>query len=78
MNKKDFLRDLGRLCRNARQRRNETLKDIAEDVGMSIPTICRFEKGERDSLLLFSVYGLKFTHDDWRDLNGIYQRYFEK
>ena len=74
--RKEFIKELGALCRRCRERMGETQKEIADVAEMSMQNICRFEKGERDSLFIFSIYGMRFSGQEWRELNGIYNRYF--
>ena len=74
--RKEFMKELGALCRRCRERLGKTQQEIADAVGMTAQNVCRFESGERDSLFIFSVYGMRFSGQEWRELNGIYNRYF--
>ena len=74
--RKEFMKELGALCRRCRERLGETQKEIADAVGMTTQNVSRFESGERDSMFIFSVYGMRFSGQEWGDLNGIYNRYF--
>lgn len=76
MDKTSFTKEVGALCRSCRERVGLRQVDIAEKVGMEPTNVCYFEQGKRDSLQIFSVYGMMFDAEEWRALNGIYNRYF--
>lgn len=76
MEKSSFTKEVGALCRKCRERCGLRQTDIADKLDMSSTNICYFENGERDSLQIFSVYGMMFDAEEWRALNGIYNRYF--
>lgn len=78
MNKDNFKKELGALCRSCRERLGYTQYEMGRRVDMSCANISKFENGERDSLIMFSVYGLMFDGEDWRKLNDIYNRYFKE
>lgn len=53
---KKMLRKIGEGLKKARQENNMTIREIASEFGVTQNTICNFESGKSNNLILFLKY----------------------
>lgn len=53
---REDLKTIGKLCEQYRLSKSITSKEVAKQLGVSVQTIIRFEKGLNNSTLLFIQY----------------------
>lgn len=58
---KEVLKIIGGTFRRVRQENNLTVREIADIIGVTQNTICNFERGESNNLILFIAYWYLFN-----------------
>lgn len=53
---KDMLRIIGESLKNTRQENNMTIREVANALGVTQNTVCNFESGKSNNLILFFKY----------------------
>ena len=53
---KEMLRIIGESLKRTRQEKNMTIREVASELGVTQNTICNFESGKSNNLILFFKY----------------------
>ena len=72
INKKEFARAFGGLMAEAREKKGLKQREVAEELGISQPYLCYFEKGERTIDLPTAINACRLLDIDLNEFSDSY------